>query len=164
MQASELNHCFGCAHRNPAGLALELFESGKNIVCDFELSRLHESYPGVVHGGVTAAVLDEVMGNLLVHQEKKVCFTTTLRITYLGSLRIGVPYRAIAWLQKRPDDVTGLYKVQGEIRNADDKALIVSRASFQWMTLEQYCSVIELDGEPDPTLVPFMRRTEATSV
>ncbi len=164
MQSSEHNHCFGCSHRNPAGLKLELFEAGELIFCDFQMSTLHESYPGVVHGGVTAAVLDEVMGNLLVHREKKVCFTTSLRITYLGTILVGRHYRATARLKDRPEEVTGLYKVQGEVQDESGNVLIISKASFQWMTTSQYCSAIAPGEEPDPALMPFMRQDGMVSV
>ena len=85
---SARHHCFGCSRSNPAGLAMQMRESNERLVCDFTLTRLHESYPGLIHGGVSAAVLDELMGNVLVHRERKVCFTAGLRLIYLGALRI----------------------------------------------------------------------------
>jgi acyl-coenzyme A thioesterase PaaI-like protein len=136
--ASDGNHCFGCARGNPAGLGLELMASGDTLVCDFTLTRLHESYPGIVHGGVASAVLDEVMGNLLIHLEHKVCVTTSLRTTFAGALRIGQTYRAVAWLTERPAEAGQLYKVHGEIRDGRSNALVLARGSYQWApALEQ---------------------------
>jgi acyl-coenzyme A thioesterase PaaI-like protein len=135
---SDGNHCFGCARNNPAGLQLELKASGETIVCDFTLSRLHESYPGIVHGGVASAVLDEVMGNLLIHLEQKLCFTTSLRTTLAGALRVGQAYRAVAWLSERPTEPGQLYKVQGEIRDDRGTALVLARGSYQRMTAQSY--------------------------
>src|SRR4051812_21354435 len=89
-----VHHCFGCAPDNPAGLALQMVESGDGLTCSFTLTRRHESYPGLVHGGVSAAILDELMGNVLIHHERKACFLTDLRVRYAGALRIGLPYVA----------------------------------------------------------------------
>ena len=159
MQATETNHCFGCAKRNPAGLALELYESDDGgVTCDFVLDRRHESYPGIVHGGASAAVVDEVMGNLLVHVERIVCFTVTLRITYAGSLRIGHPYRATAWIKSRPRKPGDLYKVESDIRNAEGGLVIMARASFHWMSASDYRRALDTTEDPDPALMPFFRQ------
>jgi acyl-coenzyme A thioesterase PaaI-like protein len=155
--ASDGNHCFGCARGNPAGLGLELMASGETLVCDFTLTRLHESYPGIVHGGVASAVLDEVMGNLLIHLERKVCFTTSLRTTFGGALRVGQAYRAVAWLTERPAQPGQLYKVQGEIRDDRGNALVLARGSYQWMTAQSYQKHL-VDGEqPAPALERLLR-------
>jgi acyl-coenzyme A thioesterase PaaI-like protein len=153
------NHCFGCATNNPAGLALKMVESEEGLACDFSLTRLHESYPGLIHGGVSAAILDEVMGNLVIQREKKVCFTAGLRITYAGALRIGEPYRAVAWIHERPaDPTTGLYKVLGEIRDGSSTALVMARASFQWMTVAAWRRAVQREDEPNPDLLPMLRQ------
>jgi len=55
--------CFGCGHRNPRGLKLVFTRTGPRTV---EARYRAEAYlcgaPGVVHGGVQAALLDEVLG------------------------------------------------------------------------------------------------------
>jgi acyl-coenzyme A thioesterase PaaI-like protein len=154
------NHCFGCAANNPAGLALRLVASGETVLCDFTLTRLHESYPGIVHGGVAAALLDEVMGSLLVHRERKVCFTTSLRTTFAGALRVGEPYRAVAWIAERPAqgpaDPAQLYKVHGEIHDAAGAALVIARGTFQWITAETYARTVA-GGDPSPEIAPLLR-------
>ena len=60
--------CFGCSPHNAAGLRLRFFETadGDGLETPLAFGRGHESYPGVVHGGIVATVCDEIMGNLLV--------------------------------------------------------------------------------------------------
>ena len=55
-------YCFGCGDLNPAGLKLEFRFEGDKAVADFLPQERHQGYPGLVHGGVTAAALDEAMG------------------------------------------------------------------------------------------------------
>jgi len=55
-------YCFGCGDLNPAGLKLEFRFEGNKAVADFLPQEQHQGYPGVAHGGVTAAALDEAMG------------------------------------------------------------------------------------------------------
>jgi len=55
-------YCFGCGDLNPAGLKLEFRFEGNKAVADFLPQKQHQGYPGLMHGGVTSAALDEAMG------------------------------------------------------------------------------------------------------
>jgi len=55
-------YCFGCGDLNPAGLKLEFRFEGDKAVADFLPQGKHQGYPGLMHGGVTSAALDEAMG------------------------------------------------------------------------------------------------------
>ena len=55
--------CFGCGEDNPEGLHLQFEEqpdgAGHAVVV---LGDHHSGEPGIVHGGIQATMLDEVMG------------------------------------------------------------------------------------------------------
>jgi len=55
-------YCFGCGDLNPAGLKLKFRFEGNKAVADFLPQKQHQGYPGLMHGGVTSAALDEAMG------------------------------------------------------------------------------------------------------
>lgn len=55
-------YCYGCGQQNPRGLALR-FELRDGVAsATFVGHPDHQGYPGHLHGGVVAAVLDEAMG------------------------------------------------------------------------------------------------------
>ncbi len=54
--------CYGCGDRNPEGLHIEFEVDGRNVSGRFVGRAAHQGYPGVAHGGIAAAVLDEAMG------------------------------------------------------------------------------------------------------
>jgi len=54
--------CFGCGDLNPQGLGVEFEVDGTKITGRFTARKQHQGFPGVVHGGVAAAVMDEAMG------------------------------------------------------------------------------------------------------
>lgn len=54
--------CFGCGDRNPEGLGIQFEIEGRRVVGRFTGRQVHQGYPGVAHGGIAAAVLDEAMG------------------------------------------------------------------------------------------------------
>jgi uncharacterized protein (TIGR00369 family) len=130
-------HCFGCCPDNPAGIALRPVEHEDGLACWFTLDRKHESYPGIVHGGVVVTVLDELMGNVLAMLEHKACFTVSLRARFLAPVRSGHTYRAVARVVERPDSPDGLYKVEGEISDADRREVLTAHATYHWMTEDQ---------------------------
>ncbi len=54
--------CFGCGDRNTEGLRIRFELEGRAVSGRFVGREVHQGYPGVAHGGITAAVLDEAMG------------------------------------------------------------------------------------------------------
>jgi acyl-coenzyme A thioesterase PaaI-like protein len=54
--------CYGCGEANPQGLQIDFRVEGTAAVGSFRARTLHQGFPGLVHGGITAAALDEAMG------------------------------------------------------------------------------------------------------
>ena len=54
--------CYGCGDRNPEGLQIVFEVNGRRVSGRFLPRETHQGMPGVVHGGVAAAALDEAMG------------------------------------------------------------------------------------------------------
>ncbi|HVV12538.1 PaaI family thioesterase [Amycolatopsis sp.] len=90
------HHCFGCSPRNPSGLRLEFTDTGDALAAEFRLDHHFESYPGVVHGGILAVICDETMGNLIVLRLGVPALTTSMRMRYVGVVRVGRGYRCVA--------------------------------------------------------------------
>src|SRR2546430_11187676 len=59
---SSYQRCFVCGHRNPYGLHLFFRLDQNTIVADFQPREEHQGFPGVIHGGIVAAVLGEALG------------------------------------------------------------------------------------------------------
>lgn len=54
--------CFACGSRNEQGLRLVFHRTGDRIYADFTPSPHHQGFPGVLHGGIIATLLDETLG------------------------------------------------------------------------------------------------------
>ncbi len=80
-----LEGCFGCGSENEMGLKLEFHWEGEDYVAPFTAQECHRGYPGVVHGGIIASVLDEAMGRLL-WEERGGGPTRKLTVEYLAPL------------------------------------------------------------------------------
>src|SRR5437764_10655831 len=88
----ELPHsksCFVCGSRNRFGLNLRFFTDGQIVQARFIPRPEDNGFLGVVHGGITATVLDEVMVWACAVREKQFCFSAEMTVRYLGPIQIG---------------------------------------------------------------------------
>ncbi len=92
--------CFACGLENPSGLRLRFFDNGKDrVFAHFTLEPQHGSYPGMAHGGIVAAILDEV-GGRTVMINNPTCFFVTVRmdVRFRQPVPVGLPLEATGWL------------------------------------------------------------------
>jgi acyl-coenzyme A thioesterase PaaI-like protein len=91
-------HCFVCGVENPLGLHLRFYESGPGeVVAEYTLPENYQGYPGVAHGGIVAAMLDEVAGRCLMGDTNapRFMFTARLNVTYRKNVPVGQPLRLV---------------------------------------------------------------------
>jgi acyl-coenzyme A thioesterase PaaI-like protein len=66
LQRSQHRDCFLCGPESPSGMRLAFsVHDDRSVSATFLCERLLQSYPGMLHGGMTAAVLDAAMTNAL---------------------------------------------------------------------------------------------------
>ncbi len=61
MKNIDLGHCFGCGADNPVGLKLKKNYNGDKSHIEFVVKPEYTGYPGLMHGGITCILFDEVM-------------------------------------------------------------------------------------------------------
>ncbi len=75
--------CFVCGEDNHAGLKTRFFAEDGSIKARWLPQPHHCGYENVVHGGVTAALLDECMGWAAARATGRMCVTGELTVRYL---------------------------------------------------------------------------------
>jgi acyl-coenzyme A thioesterase PaaI-like protein len=110
---------------NPVGLAARLWRDGDVACMRVTLGRAFEGAPGRAHGGVVAALLDEVMGLVNV-LHGAMAFTAQLDITYHAATPLGESIVARAWLERR---VERKHYVQASL-HANDELIVSAKALF----------------------------------
>jgi acyl-coenzyme A thioesterase PaaI-like protein len=86
--------CFVCGTQNPHGLGLQFFDDGKTVWTELTAAEHHQSWPGVLHGGIIAAVLDETIGRVAFLHDRWV-HTARLVTRYVKPAPLGEPLRAM---------------------------------------------------------------------
>ncbi len=124
-------HCFVCGLENPNGLQLRFYETGPGeVTADYTVPDHFQGYPGVVHGGIVTAMLDEVTGRAHMHGEQtRFMYTAKLEIRFRRNVPIGQPLRVVGQVEKsktRMASSTGkIYGPDGDLL-AEAKALLVN--------------------------------------
>jgi uncharacterized protein (TIGR00369 family) len=91
-------HCFVCGVENPLGLQLRFYDSEPGeVVAEYTLHENYQGYPGVAHGGVVAAMLDEAAGRSLMGDmvTPRFMFTARLNVRYRKNVPVGQPLRLV---------------------------------------------------------------------
>lgn len=92
-------HCFVCGVENPIGLKLRFDSAGPGEVsAEILLPPIYQGYPGVVHGGIVAAMLDEAAGRAHMGGDgdpPRFMFTAKLDVRYRKNVPTEKPLRLV---------------------------------------------------------------------
>jgi uncharacterized protein (TIGR00369 family) len=85
--------CFVCGMQNPVGLKVRFYEEGADGVwAEVVIPEVYQGYPGVAHGGIVAALLDEAAGRaLMIGDPMRFMVTAQLRVRYHRPAPTGRP-------------------------------------------------------------------------
>jgi acyl-coenzyme A thioesterase PaaI-like protein len=118
--------CVVSGPANPMGINIACHREGDDAVGTITLGAAFEGAPGRAHGGVVAAIFDDVMGFVL-SIEKSPAFTGRLGVTYLAPTPLGVPLEFRARLRER--DGRKLF-IDGEAATADGEQILEADGIF----------------------------------
>lgn len=86
-------NCFACAPHNPCGLKMEFYEDGEEVVCLWTPDTNFEGWPGKLHGGIQATLMDETAGWLISRKYQTSGMTTSFNIKYRRPVDTGADHR-----------------------------------------------------------------------
>ena len=88
-------NCFVCSPFHAWGFRLEFFYDPDEDVTVSPVPPVKEEmagFPGIIHGGFQAMLLDEIMAWAALHHAKKTVFTGRMEVKFLLPLATGVPF------------------------------------------------------------------------
>jgi uncharacterized protein (TIGR00369 family) len=124
--------CYVCGSENPRGLKVRFDVEEGVVTARFVPHRDHRGYNDRVHGGVMAALLDEVMGWAPSVIKRRFCVAAEIIIRYLKPLPIG---QAVTIRGEMTADRGRLWEARGDI--TDDAGTIYARGTGKYHPLSE---------------------------
>ena len=122
--------CFVCGVDNKYGLQMKFYDTGPGeVIAEYLVPDRYQGYPGVVHGGIVAAMLDEVAGRThMGNNPPRFMYTARLNIRYRKHVPTGALLHMVGRIGKsrgRTATATSvIYGPNGEML-AEAEALLV---------------------------------------
>ena len=137
--------CFVCGMKNGLGLKSFFYETANNeLIGSFKPCEEHQGYPGMVHGGVISAILDEAMFRaILIGKDEEIwAVTIELNIKYKKPVPLNKEIRTAARIineTNRTFDASGeVYLAGGELAaTASGKYFKVASDKLDDLNLEE---------------------------
>jgi acyl-coenzyme A thioesterase PaaI-like protein len=138
--------CFICGLENPVGLHLHIYETGPGIIESTYTAPEHfQGYPGVLHGGIVAALLDEISGRAHMGSDPmkpRFMFTGKLDVKYRKNVPIGEQLKIVGKAgrirSKIAESWAGIYDESGELlAEADALHVDVPEEQFDLARLDE---------------------------
>jgi uncharacterized protein (TIGR00369 family) len=118
--------CYACGEKNERGLHMHFRREGDRTVSEYEPLDYQQGYPGRMHGGIVATMIDEAMGWAVYHA-KAWAATARLNIRYRRPVRLDQRLRVEAWVVR---DRARLLELRAELRDATGALLAEGEGVF----------------------------------
>lgn len=131
-------HCMICGVENDFGLKTRFHETEANeVIAVFTPRQMHQSYPQITHGGITAAILDETIGRALMCTQGRNSFGVTLELNvkYKKPVPYGVELKAIGRIIA---DNGRIFEGTGELYLPDGSVAATAEGKYMKRALEKF--------------------------
>ena len=151
------NGCFVCGIHNPFGLHTDFYElEDGTLAAKVTPSEHHQSYPGRLHGGVSAALLDETIGRAInVSEPDTWAVTAEINTRYKKPVPYGVELTVTGRVL---ENNRRLFTGAGEILLPDGTVAVTATAKYMKLKLSDIADFEESGDswgcyprESDPT-------------
>lgn len=137
--------CFGCGEENRLGLRLNIRLVDDKTECYFTPTAEFQGPPGITHSGVVAAVLDEVMSQL-IYAQLSLAVTRKIEVTYRRPVRVGQTYHFTAWVVKQNSRIIA---AKAEGRDADGNQVVRARGIFAPLDEERAAKLLDKGNDKE---------------
>lgn len=126
--------CFICGLENPVGLHLHIYETEPGVVESSYTAPEHfQGYPGVLHGGIVGAIIDEMSGRAHMGSDPmapRFMFTAKLEVKYRRNVPVGKALKVIGKAGKSrgksAEAWAGIYEAESGELLAEGTVLLIN--------------------------------------
>ena len=140
------NNCIVCGLKNDLGLKASFYElENGDVVAVFTSRDEHQSYPGRMHGGVAAGILDEVIGRAMMVESKNAWgVTVELSLRYNKPIPLNEELKAVGRVTK---DSRRLFEGYGEILLPNGEVAVSAVGKYMKLPIDKITNFDDLQWE-----------------
>ena len=130
-------NCLVCGLDNPFSLKARYYElETKELVAIFKPHHNHQGYPGRVHGGIAAAILDETIGRAIMafYKEEVWGVTLELNISYKKPIPIDQEIKVIGRITKQNSRI---FEGTGEVVLNDGTIAVAAQGRYLKLPIDK---------------------------
>lgn len=136
--------CLVCGLENEIGLKAAFYEvENGELIAIFKPLEEHQSYPNRLHGGVTAAILDETIGRAIMIMNNNVWgVTVELNVKYKKPIPLNEELKVVGRITK---DSSRLFEGTGELLLKNGEVAAEAYGKYMKMPIEKIADVNSAD-------------------
>jgi len=130
--------CMVCGVNNPWGLKSRFHVADtREVIALFTPGGHHQSYPGILHGGITAAILDETIGRAIMPLTDSRTFgvTVDLSVQYKQPIPYGVTLTVVGRITNQRGRI---FEGSGELYLPDGTVAATARGKYLRRPLDAF--------------------------
>jgi len=130
-------NCLVCGVDNDFGLKTRFYETENDeLIAVFKPLAEHQSYPNVMHGGISATILDEVIGRAIMMTTDSATFGVTieLNVRYKKPVPLGTELKAVSRITK---DRGRIFEGTGELYLPNGEVAVEAEGKYMKRRLDQ---------------------------
>ncbi len=137
--------CFVCGVENDFGLHANFYETDANeLVALIDPSEQHQGYPGRMHGGIAAAILDETIGRSVCIGKDEQIWSVTLELK--TKFRKPIPLGQVLKIVGRVIiEGNRSFEGTGEIVLPNGEIAVSAEGKYMKVNIERIASDMKLD-------------------
>jgi uncharacterized protein (TIGR00369 family) len=153
--------CFVCGLKNDAGLKTSFYETDDGCLVGLFTPRAeHQSYPGRLHGGIAATILDETIGRAIMAGGNEIWgVTLELNVAFKKPIPLDMELKVIARIT---EENSRFFSGSGEIVLPEGEIAAVARGRYMKVPIEKIAAFEDGEfgwavtpGEDDPESFSF---------
>jgi uncharacterized protein (TIGR00369 family) len=133
-------NCFVCGTQNRFGLQAAFYElEDGQLVAVFDPRDEYQSYPERLHGGISAAILDETLGRAIMIDEPATwAVTAELSLRYRKPVPLSQPLRVLGRILKNS---SRLFVASGEILLPDGEIAVSAEGKYIKLAIDKITDI-----------------------
>lgn len=136
--------CLVCGIDNKLGLKASFYElDNHELVAIYKPIDEHQSYPGRLHGGISATILDETLGRVITLEEETIWgVTVELNIKYKKPVPLDQELKVVAKITR---NASRLFEAEGKIILENGDIAVTATGKYIKMSLDKIADVNDND-------------------